>query len=129
MCAQKLSSLHARGNEHSHAEHAVLAYWLGEQTEPVPPLSKRPAASLASGSLHWPSTLLRTRRSLTFFLMTLRTISSGLGQTRVAAKRHARTFQDRLGLVLGRLQLASHLPGYLGAILCTPCGRGLRSLA
>ena len=35
MCAQKLSSLHARGNEHSHAGHTVLAYWLGEQTEPV----------------------------------------------------------------------------------------------
>lgn len=36
MCAQKLSSLHARGNEYSHAEHTVLAYWLGQQTEPVP---------------------------------------------------------------------------------------------
>ena len=35
MCAQKLSALHPRGNEYSHAEHTVMAYWLGEQTEPV----------------------------------------------------------------------------------------------
>ena len=35
MCTKAFVSA-ARGNEYSHAEHRVLAYWLGQQTEPVP---------------------------------------------------------------------------------------------
>ena len=49
MCAQKLSAQHSRGNEYSHAEHTVLAYWLGQQTEPVPAAVDEACCALGFG--------------------------------------------------------------------------------